>query len=94
MNRSSHPEAFLEKGVLKICRKFTGEHSCQSVISIKLQNKFIEITLWDECSPVYLLQIFRTPFTKNTSGRLLLYEIVSPSWFHEKTSFWLVNFCY
>ena len=24
--RSSHPEVFLGKGVLKICRKFTGEH--------------------------------------------------------------------
>ena len=24
--RSSHPEMFLEKGVLKICSKFTGEH--------------------------------------------------------------------
>ena len=34
--RSSHPEVFLVKGVLKICSKFTGEHPCQSVISIKL----------------------------------------------------------
>ena len=34
--RSSHPEVFLEKGVLKICSKFTGEHPCRSVISIKL----------------------------------------------------------
>ena len=24
--RSSHPEVFLEKDVLKICSKFTGEH--------------------------------------------------------------------
>ena len=29
---------FLRKGVLKICSKFTGEHPCQSVISIKLQS--------------------------------------------------------
>ena len=28
-SRSSHPEVFLEKGVLKICSKFTGEHSCR-----------------------------------------------------------------
>ena len=28
--RSSHPEMFLGKGLLKICSKFT-EHSCQSV---------------------------------------------------------------
>ena len=34
--RSSHPEVFLEKGVLKICIKFTEEHPWQSVISIKL----------------------------------------------------------
>ena len=34
--RSSPPEMFLGKGVLKICSKFTGEHPCRSVISIKL----------------------------------------------------------
>ena len=34
--RSSHPDLFLGKGVLKICNKFTGEHPCRSVISIKL----------------------------------------------------------
>ena len=70
--RSSPSEVFLGKRVLKICTKFTGEHPCRSVISIKLQNNFIEITLRHECSPVYLLHIFRTPFPKNTSGGLLL----------------------
>ena len=35
--RSSRPEVFLRKGVLKICHKFTGEHPCRSAISIKLQ---------------------------------------------------------
>ena len=30
------PEVFWVKGVLKICSKFTGEHPCWSVISIKL----------------------------------------------------------
>ena len=33
--RSSHPEVFLGKSVLKICSKFTGEHPCQSVILLK-----------------------------------------------------------
>ena len=33
--RSSHQELFLIKGILKICSKFTGEHPCRSVISIK-----------------------------------------------------------
>ena len=38
-SRSSHPEVFLEKGVLKIYSKFTGEHPCRSVISTELQSK-------------------------------------------------------
>ena len=33
----------------------------------------IEITLWHGCSPINLMHIFRTPFFKNTTGRLLLY---------------------
>ena len=63
---------FLEKGVLKICSKFTGEHPWRSVISIKLLCDFIEITLRHGCSPVILLHILRIPFLKNTSGWLLL----------------------
>ena len=39
---------------------------------IKLQSNFIEIALWQGCTPVNLLHIFRTPFPKNTSGRLFL----------------------
>ena len=50
--RSSHPEVFLEKAVLKICSKFTGEHPCRSAISIKLQSDVIEIALRHGCSPV------------------------------------------
>ena len=79
--KSSQPEVLLGKGVLKICSKFTVEHPCQSVISIKLHQSvisiklhciFIEITLWHGCSPVNLLHIFRTPFPRNTFGWLLL----------------------
>ena len=32
--RSSPPEVFLGKGILKICSKFTGEHLCQIAIAI------------------------------------------------------------
>ena len=53
LHRNSHPEVFLEKGVLKICSKFMGG-LCRSVISIKLQS-----TLRHGCSPLNLLQIFR-----------------------------------
>ena len=66
----------LRKGVLKIFSKFTGEHPCQSVISIKLQSNFIEIALLHGCSPVNLQHFFRAPFYKNTYGRLLLFVVV------------------
>ena len=69
---SSHPEVFLGKGFLKIYNKFTGEHPCWSVISIKLQSNFIEIALHHGCSNVNLLHIFRTSFPKITFGRLIL----------------------
>ena len=68
---SSQPKVFPGKRVLKICSKFTGEHPCRSAISIKLQSNFIKIALRYGCS-VNLLNVFRTPFLKNTSGRLLL----------------------
>ena len=61
------------RGVLKICSKFTGEHPCQSVISIKMLCNFIEITLRHGYSPAKFLHIFRKPFTKPTSRWLLLY---------------------
>ena len=68
--RSIPSDVFLGKSILKICSKFTGEHPCLSVISIKL---LTEITLWHGCSPVNLLHIFRTPFYgKITYGGLLL----------------------
>ena len=82
--RTSHLEVFLKKYVLKVCSKFTGEHPCQSAISIKLQSNFIEITFRHGCSPVNLLLISRTPFLKNTSGWLPLavndiYNLTQPT---------------
>ena len=69
--RRSHPEMFFGRVALKICSKFTGEHPYRSPISIKLLFNFIEIALQHGCSPVNLLHIFRTPFLRSTSGRLL-----------------------
>ena len=64
--RRSHLEVFLEKFVLKICCKVSGEHPRRSGISIKLLCKaiLIEITLRRGCFPVNLLHIFRTLFSK------------------------------
>ena len=63
--RSRRPDVFC---VQKVCRKFTGEYLCQSVISIKLQSNVIEIILWHGCSPVNFLYIFTKHFPENTSG--------------------------
>ena len=62
--KSRRLKVFLEKGVLNICSKFTWEHPCRSVISIKLHG----------CSSVNLLHIFRKLFPKNTPGWLLLFS--------------------
>ena len=74
--KQPHPEVFLRKGVLKICGKFIGEHPCPSLISIKLQSNFIEITLRHGCFPVNLLHIVRTPYPRNTFGWLLILIVV------------------
>ena len=71
-HRSSHPEVFFRKGVLRISSIFTWEHPFRRVISIKLQSNFIEIALQHGCSPANLLHILRTVFPRYTSGRLLL----------------------
>ena len=43
--RSSSLQVFVKTAVLEICSKFTGEHPCRSVISIKLVRNFTEITV-------------------------------------------------
>ena len=80
--RSSHPEVFLRKGVLKICSKFTGKHPCQSLISIKLLCSFIEIAFRHGWSPVNLLHVFRTTFPKNSSCWLLPQLVFWQLFFH------------
>ena len=66
--RSIRPEAFLGKGVLKICSKFTGEHPCRSVIATATLLK----SNFGMGVPVNLQHIFRGSFPRNTSGWLLL----------------------
>ena len=86
------PKVFLLKRVLKICSKYTGEHTCRSVISIKLQSNLIKITLRHGCSPVNLLHIFRKPFSRNTSWWLLLQEAIKGSYFQELLQILLSKF--
>ena len=51
----------------KICCIFTGVHPCRNVISINFQSNFIEIALRHGLSPINLLHIFGTSFSKNSS---------------------------
>ena len=79
--RSSLPEVFLEKGVLKVCCKFTGERSCWNEISIKLLCNFIALQLyWNHTSAwVFSCKFaayFQKTFLENTSGGLLLLFII------------------
>ena len=45
---------------------------CHFLHQNNFQSNFIEITLRHDCSRVYLLHIFRTPFPENSSEWLLL----------------------
>ena len=71
MSRSSVLKVFLGKGIAKIWSKFTGEHQCRSVISVKLFCDFIETIFWHGCFPVNLF-VFRIPFPQITSRQLVL----------------------
>ena len=77
LSKSSPPEVFLGKGVLKICSKFIKGTPMSKCDFNKVANH--TITLRYGCSPVNLLHIFRTTFPKNNSEGLLLSLHVDPS---------------
>ena len=74
--RSSRPEVFCKKGVLGNFVKFTGKHLCQSHFSNNVAGlspaTLLKKRPWHRCLPVNFAKILRTPFSKNTSRRLLL----------------------
>ena len=45
----------------------------------KVAGNFMEIVLWYGCCLINLLDIFRTPFPKNTSGELFLSIVTGES---------------
>ena len=90
--RSKRPGVFLGKGILKICSRFKGEHSCRNAISVKLLCNFIEIALRHGCSPVNLLHTFRTPFPE-TSGWLLLSKLLNLKSFKSILNTQVLNSC-
>ena len=58
--RSSRPEVFCKKGVLRTFAKFTGKHLCQSCGPQACN--FIKKKLWHRCFPVNFAKFLRTPF--------------------------------
>ena len=101
---SSHADVFLGKGVLKICNKSTGEHLCRSVISVKLQSNFTEITIQHGCFSCKfaahfqnIFSFFRTPldgcFWKSIKAfQKVSYETTSKICYSHEQIFSINNF--
>ena len=91
MTRSSRPEVFCRKGVLRNFAKFIGKHLCQSFFFNQVPgrpaNLFRKI-LWHRCFPVNFAKFLRTPlFTERFQWLLLNDER-----FHLKASALLKKF--
>ena len=66
--RSSRPEVFCKKGVLRNFAKFTGKHLCQSFFFNKVAGlrpaTLLKKRLWHRCFPVNLVEFLRTLFLR------------------------------
>ena len=75
--RSSRPEVFCLKLVLRNFEKFTGKHTCESLFFNKVAGlrpaTLLKKRLWHRCFLVNFANFLRTPFSHNTSRQLLLY---------------------
>ena len=71
--RSSRPEVFGKRGVLRNFAKFTGKHLCRSlffnIVAGLRPTTFLKKILRYRCFPVNLVKFLRKPFLQNTSGR-------------------------
>ena len=69
----------VKKGVLGYFAKFTGKHLRQRLFFDKVAGlrpaTLLKNSLWHRCFLVNFAKFLRTPFSKNTSGRLLPYEV-------------------
>ena len=76
INRSSRPEVFCKKGVLRNFTKFTGKHLCQSLFFNKVAGlkpaTLLKKRLWHRCFPVNFVKFLRTPFFTEHLWWLLL----------------------
>ena len=76
IGRSSRPEVFCKKVVLRNFAKFTGKHLCQSIFFNKVAGlraaNLFKKRLWHRCFPMNFVKFLRAPFLQNTSRQLLL----------------------
>ena len=68
-NRSSHPEVFYKKGVLRNFMKFKGKHLCQGLFFNKAAGL--------RCFPVNFVKFLRTPFLTEHLQWLLLFQLTN-----------------
>ena len=75
-HRSSRPDVFCKKCVLRNFAKLTRKHLCQSLFFDKVAGlrpaTLLKKRAWRRCFPVNFAKFLRTPFLQNTSGRLLI----------------------
>ena len=70
ISRSSRPEVFCKKSILRNFAKFTGKQLCQSlffnnVAGLRLATS-LKKRLWRRCFPVNFVKFLRTPFFHRT----------------------------
>ena len=79
--RSSHWRCSVKKDVLKNFAKSTGKQLCQSLFFNKVTGlrsaTLLKKRLWHRCFAVNFARPLRTPFERNTSGRVLLWMTTS-----------------
>ena len=71
-NRSSRPEVFCKKGVLRNFTKFTGKHLCQRLFFNKVAGlrptASLKNSLWHGCFPVKFAKFLRADFFTEHRG--------------------------
>ena len=77
--RSSRPEMFCKKDVLRSFEQFTGKHLCQSLFLNKVAGlrpvTLLKKRLWYSCFPVNFAKFLRTPFfTEHLRWLLMLLD--------------------
>ena len=74
--RSSRPEVFCKKGVIRNFAKFPGKHLCQRLFFNKVAGLWpvtlLSKKLWHGCFPVNFVKLLRTPFSIGHLWWLLL----------------------